>query len=297
MSLFEYPTVANDIWLVTDEDIAELIRDEDIVEDDHVFPPLTRNASVTPELHKSPSSVTAASVLYRRAQPDILYSNLIASLTQTEYEDDDEDEYEGVVKKGNIILDMDGTLGDNIPAHFAENPERYSTIKPIPRPGLRKFFRFVFSHYERVSIWTAALPVWYNKFKREVLQPNMPPGAAFHFERTRTSNKYVLLKPLSEIYATYPEYNETNTVIVDDNPMTFASNSENAIHIKPFFYDRFGLTPESRRIKAEKDKGLYELIHILKGLQSGELTGFQVCNGENTTEEEEDKENYDDLYN
>ena len=82
---------------------------------------------------------------------------------------DDGESYEGVVKRGNIILDMDGTLGDNIPSHLIENPARYTRAVPIPRPGLRKFLRFVFAHYERVSIWTAALPIWYNQFKQEVL--------------------------------------------------------------------------------------------------------------------------------
>jgi hypothetical protein len=190
-----------------------------------------------------------------------LYSQLIDALLENA---DDGESYENAVKRGNIILDMDGTLGDNIHSNFAENPFRYIRIVPIPRPGLRKFLRFVFAHYERVSIWTAALPSWYNKFKQEVLLPNMPDGAEFHFERTRIPGKaHTVLKPLSIIYAEYPEYNETNTTIVDDNVETFKDNRANAVHIPPFFYDMFGGTPEKRRKTAVKDRNLFTVIEVL----------------------------------
>lgn len=167
-------------------------------------------------------------------------------------------------KRGNIILDMDGTLGDNIPKTFPENPERFLTPVPIPRPGLKKFFAFVFARYERVSIWTAATYPWYAIFKERVLLPNMPPGAEFHFERTRNPNlPYIILKPLSEIYAMYPEYNESNTTIVDDNVGTFRENRANAVHIPPFFYDHLGGSPETRRKNAAKDRGLYTVMEVL----------------------------------
>jgi hypothetical protein len=191
-----------------------------------------------------------------------LYSQLMSALLENA---DDGESYENAVKRGNIILDMDGTLGDNIPGHLVENPYRHTRTVPIPRPGLKKFLRFVFAHYERVSIWTAALPFWYNQFKQEVLLPNMPPGAEFHFERTRLPGKiHTVLKPLSEIYAMYPEYNEANTTIVDDNVETFKENRENAVQIAPFHYDMFGETPEKRKKNAAIDKGLFIIIEVLR---------------------------------
>ena len=190
------------------------------------------------------------------------YTDLLDAILEN---GDDEESYESAVPSGNIILDMDGTLGDNIPARFLENPERFHCAKPIPRPGLRKFFRYVFAHYERVSIWTAAMPDWYILFKQEVLLPNMPPGAAFHFERTRLlTEEYVPLKPLRDIYAKYPEYTPDNTTIVDDNVETFQDNRENAVHITAFFYDRMGPTPETRKKKAAKDRGLFTTIEVLQ---------------------------------
>lgn len=197
-----------------------------------------------------------------------IYELLIESLME---ENDDVPEVPETEEKcGNIILDMDGTLGDNIPASFPENPVSVGSCVPIPRPGLKKFLAFVFSRYERVSIWTAASSDWYFTFKESVLRPNMPPGAAFHFERTRNLNvPYVPLKPLSEIYAEYPEeYNESNTTIVDDNVETFQDNRDNAVHIPPFFYDRLGGSPETRRKTAAKDRGLYTTIEILTARQN-----------------------------
>jgi hypothetical protein len=293
MSLFANPVSKPFMvdWTFKVEDFASLPLSDDY--DDLTIIPLSRNQTVIDFSTKmSPFTHTVTlSRMFMNAQPHVLYSRLITSLTQDDYADDEEDNYEGIVKSGNIILDMDGTLGDNIPAKFIENPARYETITPIPRPGLRKFLKFVFAHYERVSIWTAALSIWYNKFKREVLTPNMPTGAEFHFERVRSTNEpYIALKPLSEIYAKYPEYDETNTVIVDDNKCTFKSNLDNAIHIKSFFYDKLGTTPEARRINAEKDRSLYLLIDILKKRIAGELTGHQLCNLSNDEDTDDDDE-------
>lgn len=238
------------------------------------FTPLKRN----PSIHSlsDMSSIWTITDLTPNSTPtpqnisQTLYSQLMSTLLENA---DDGESYENAVKRGNIILDMDGTLGDNIPGHLVENPSRYTKSVPIPRPGLRKFLRFVFAHYERVSIWTAALPIWYNQFKQEVLLPNMPPGAEFHFERTRlTSVIHTVLKPLSEIYAMYPEYNESNTTIVDDNVETFKDNRENAVQIAPFHYDMFGETPEKRKKTAAIDKGLFIIIGVLmKRLTSGRI--------------------------
>jgi hypothetical protein len=238
------------------------------------------------------SSIFHLRIPLKKTSMQITVKNLYSQLCEALSEDvEDEESYERVVKKGNIILDMDGTLGDNIPEGFTENPNKYYVAKPIPRPGLRRFFRFVFAHYERVSIWTAALPCWYNNFKNTVLLPNMPPGTEFHFERTRDLEKpYIALKPLSEIYELYPEYNESNTTIVDDNAYTFKANIENAVHIKEFFYDKLGDTPIQRKINAAKDRGLFETIEILKS----RIYGTPVKLREDSTKY---KDEDDDLYN
>jgi hypothetical protein len=243
------------------------------------FSPLSRRKSfygVVENGYTNPLRININSSITRQEYNDA-YSLLMETLLSTSEEHLLQLD---IQKSGNIILDMDGTLGDNIPSTFQENPERFCKAIPIPRPGLKSFFAFVFAHYERVSIWTAASPDWYALFKERVLRPNMPPGAEFHFEQTRNLDiPYVPLKPLSEIYAKYPEeYNESNTTIVDDNVETFRENRANAVHIPPFFYDDLGGSPETRRKNAAKDRGLYTVMEVLAARQN---KTYQIADEEN----------------
>ena len=292
------------IWRITEED--RRLYGNRILE---CMP--SSNGSEMPVLRRGQSlislndetSVLPVKIPIKKTNVEVVTNDLYRQLLEALLHDpecDDDETYEYVEKKGNIILDMDGTLGDNIPETFMENPSIYPFCytKPIPRPGLRRFLRFVFAHYERVSIWTAALPSWYNEFKNEVLLPNMPPGAEFHFERTRVPGAvYVPLKPLSEIYAKYPaEYNESNTTVVDDNENTFKANVDNAVHIKAFFYDKFGTTPEERKINAASDRGLFDTIDILKSRIYGIPAKLVEDENKENREPIEDGDE-DDLYN
>jgi hypothetical protein len=155
-----------------------------------------------------------------------------------------------------IVLDVDGTLLDHIPLPFPANYARLP--EPVARPGLKEFLAFVFQEFETVIIWTAGKKMWYDKAYAEVLKPNLPPGKDFHFVKTRdVSIPYVPLKPLTEIYARFPQYNATNTLVLDDNPETFKDNVENAVHIHPFFYNLLSKSPAERVRLAAMDRGLY----------------------------------------
>ena len=166
----------------------------------------------------------------------------------------------------NIILDMDGCLLDAITPILPENPVRYKEPVPVARPGLRKLLRYVFSKYKHVSIWTAAHKSWFDKCYKEVISPNMPPGASFHFVRTHPiGTPRVPLKALRIIYAEYPgEYTAENTTIVDDNSETFQDNIANAECVPHYYYDLLGPTEEVRRTNAAEDDGLFKLIERLK---------------------------------
>ena len=158
-----------------------------------------------------------------------------------------------------IVLDVDGTLVDNVPLPYPDRLVRLPT--PVARPGLKEFLEFVFAEFECVIIWTAAKRVWYDKVYNEVLHPNLPPGKDFNFVKTRDASKpYVPLKPLSEIYEQFPQYNATNTVVVDDNPATFKANVENAVHVPEFFQDLLSKEPEERERLAALDRGLYDAV-------------------------------------
>ena len=170
-------------------------------------------------------------------------------------------------KEDCIIFDMDGTLIDNIPPKlrgFPENPDNYKNT-PIARPGMHETLAYAFANYKHVSIWTAGTPLWFNQVYEAFFKPALPPGKDFHFVKTRApGEKYIPLKPLTTIYAQYPDYTPSNTVIVDDTVQTFRENPENAEQIPSFFYDMLGETVEERQRRASEDRELYGLIKRLK---------------------------------
>lgn len=171
-------------------------------------------------------------------------------------------------KYKNIILDMDGTLLDRIPEFSPQNPN-YGKKTPIARPHLLDFMEFVFEHFERVSIWTAAMPGWYDICYKQILRHYIPEGRRFDFVKTRNlHDPYIELKPLSEIYRQFAdEYNAENTLIVDDNPNTYRDNPENAVEIQSFWFDN--LTPTQLNNLEEADMELLRVIEEIRCRISG----------------------------
>jgi len=175
----------------------------------------------------------------------------------------------------NIILDMDGTLLDYVPAYFDHN--KSFKVIPIARPYLSLFMKYLFDNFEKVSIWTAAAKTWYDECYEKILKPSLPEGKSFHFIKTRNDyNSLAVVKPLRMIFEEYPDYNLENTLIIDDNPLTFAENIENAILIKSFYYDQL---PKNIRLELEKyDFDLFNMIQILnkrKNNSQVEITTIQ----------------------
>jgi hypothetical protein len=153
----------------------------------------------------------------------------------------------------NIILDMDGTLLDH-------GLDANMQFVPVPRAYLTDFMQFVFDHFERVSIWTAASLSWYERCYEDILRHHVPEGKSFHFVMTREdydADRYV--KPLRLVYEQYPdEYNPDNTLIVDDNHLTYAENLDNAVPVQSFVYHEL-----PRFIREDLNNYDYELLDII----------------------------------
>jgi len=165
-----------------------------------------------------------------------------------------------IYKYTNIILDMDGTILDHLQLTVNCLPQ------PIGRPYLDVFMKYIFNNFERVSIWTAGTKEWFQLCYYRVLKEYIPEGKLFDFVLTREDFKnFYPLKPLYFIYNKFPAYNVTNTLIVDDTPITYSQNIENAIGIKSFFYDL--LTKEERKNDCE----LIKLIDVLERKINGEI--------------------------
>lgn len=120
-----------------------------------------------------------------------------------------------------LILDLDGTLiGTGTP--------------PLPRPGLRTFLKYVFHHFE-VALWTAADENWLQYAMDTVLGEFLSSiDQCFVFIIYRIGPHKNQIKPLSYIWSQFPKYNVNNTLIVDNNPITYSHNPASGIFIPTF---------------------------------------------------------------
>lgn len=172
----------------------------------------------------------------------------------------------------NIILDIDNTLV------FGYNDEKTNKTVLYRRPFLQDFFQFIFARFATVSIWTNASERWFSHVNYTVFSKIMPADKKFycvitkkdpdskegekgvylnvenmiHFGvHTGSATGNSMLKPLTYLYQLFPDiYNSRNTLILDDNPATYAENIANAITIKPYYL-----------IEETTDK----IIHIVNG--------------------------------
>jgi hypothetical protein len=181
----------------------------------------------------------------------------------------------------NIILDMDGNILDNIPHHLQRKPFAFSyRVQPIARPHLKQFMKYVFDTFKRVSIWTAGTNSWYKECYDEVLRDCIPEGKKFDFVMTREDFMfYYPIKPLSYVYMIFPDYNSKNTIIVDDNPITYSKNVENAIGMISFTYSL--LSEIQRQYLDNSDFELLKLMVVLDRKMKGEIIHHNILISDN----------------
>ncbi|BAB92447.1 CTD-like phosphatase domain-containing protein-like [Oryza sativa Japonica Group] len=134
-----------------------------------------------------------------------------------------------------LVLDIDYTLFDHRSA--AENPIE------LMRPYLHEFLSAAYSEYD-IMIWSATSMKWVG-MKMDQLgvlgNPNykitalMDHLAMITVQSENLSEKKTFdCKPLGVIWAQFPEYNETNTIMFDDLRRNFVMNPQNGLVIKPY---------------------------------------------------------------
>lgn len=129
-----------------------------------------------------------------------------------------------------LVLDLDGVLIGT------------TGYTPIARPGLQSFLGFVFQHFE-VGIWTASSQNWYTSVKVSILQKMLENiNRTFLFEYH--SDKHIveddhIIKPLDFIFHKFSQYNNNNTLIIDDSPETYIRNPQNTICIPSYTNEIF----------------------------------------------------------
>ncbi len=134
----------------------------------------------------------------------------------------------------NIILDMDKTL---IEGYFSI---KHNKMVIEERPFLGEFLKFVFEHFERVSIWTNANKEWFNHVYDRVLHKYIPKNKYFDlvitFDDGYVGEDNNGPKDLNIIFNDFEEYGYTkhNTFLVDDSEIHYNQNIYNCYLIKGF---------------------------------------------------------------
>lgn len=155
------------------------------------------------------------------------------------------------MSKPNIILDLDQTLisGEAVEEYDFENNKKkakkfnyhnmdsYYVI--FERPGLQKFLDFLFNNFN-VSVWTAASKDYGLFIIDKIILANKPNRKLdwFFFSYHCNVSSYLLnnTKDLRILWniINIPNYNENNTVIIDDYDEVYKTQVNNCIIAKPF---------------------------------------------------------------
>lgn len=131
----------------------------------------------------------------------------------------------------------------------------HTLIWGLFRPGFRKFINDAFSTFKTVSVWSAGSYKYVHALCK-LLFPDSSKQPFIIF--TRDDMIYYPVKDLNQFYDKAAEkgvdMNSTNTVILDDNKVTFVRNMNNVLHIIPY-------EPKENNILAdENDRELEKVI-------------------------------------
>jgi len=180
-----------------------------------------------------------------------------------------------------LILDIDNTLIDTL------NKEKYFELKNqgiIKRPpdhfvegmvvwertGLKNFINFLDKNIEYLGIWTNGNNFWMNFVISKILSKYISPKrfilkysidkstSQLLNEQDENGNHYqikVFIKNLEDIFKVSKKFNETNTLLLDDNLYNCICNKYNSLPIKKF------------SIINGEDKGLEKAMIVIKNLR------------------------------
>lgn len=134
----------------------------------------------------------------------------------------------------------------------------------VIRPHTMEFLQYCIERFNKVVIWSAGVESYVHNIV-DILFANMKrrPDVVWTSKNCRGGERNPQEKPLEWLYKQYPFMTSKNTIIVDDNSVTFTENESNAICIPEFKplknleLDDFSLTNDSDLLSRAK---LRELI-------------------------------------
>lgn len=150
----------------------------------------------------------------------------------------------------NVILDLDETLIRTVNVLPVIDPELVKKVDftfklgglhyyIIKRPGLDMFLDFLFKYFS-VGIWTASNKDYAKNICKNILSVKNLKCIKFIYSRNfcfvdGTVNPPIVTKPLVKIFELYPDFNSSNTIIIDNNKHVTKYDTHNAITIPDFF--------------------------------------------------------------
>jgi hypothetical protein len=157
----------------------------------------------------------------------------------------------------NLVLDLDETLlytcgtGDKASPEVQKHPGYY-TIQTregkfwgMKRPYLNKFLRYCGTRFAKIGFWSAGKEGYVNEIVR-ILDPPFQPAFIMNYthcdllhqeqvsETGQVSYSRDLLKPLGTVFTNHPEFDRSNSFILDDREDYSSDNLLNWILIPPF---------------------------------------------------------------
>ena len=136
-----------------------------------------------------------------------------------------------------IILDIDNTLMDSESKkkiYFKKPNSIFFGIKNYSRPYLIKFIKQCFKTFSYVAIWTAASKDWANNFINNILHMKRNDFLfVWDISQCSSKNSYYC-KPLKKVWIKYPQFNNTNSFIIDDRIKNNVFNKKNFLLIPSY---------------------------------------------------------------
>jgi len=176
-----------------------------------------------------------------------------------------------------IVFDIDSTLFDSIEKEKEKDVSTKADHKLIhgginyklySRPHLEKFMHFCQRNFKKIALWTHADQLWLKKFVDNILPNDIE--LLFKYDRSHGEDKVIgnkgeiKIKPLKKIYAEFPEYNASNTIIIEDTEDNCLDNLKNCIIVPEFSV--------LKHDKGDSDIVLPLLAKYLLKLQTGKIS-------------------------
>ena len=126
-----------------------------------------------------------------------------------------------------IILDLNGTILDS--SHEPRpgaTPDGRARFKHVYfRPHMKEFIHYLFANFEAVAVWTSNIEANALALVKLAFGPELIERLLFVFHRDACilGPDYSSQKPLELVWKAFPQYDASNTLIVDDSEKKMVS--------------------------------------------------------------------------